>query len=204
VLFNNPKGRLAMRFTAVLLLLIILVVGCNRSGLEPSQSVASVNKDTEKPPARATDPSRFSSWGLSCEEDHGVTEAAPEKCAISQIVTTDSKSGRVLLGVTVDYLDSPTVPTIHFRFSATAKPAPGIGVKIDEQAEMRLPISDCNAHRCEASGRLVPDVLKLFQTGRVAQVAFIAENDKQVTLPVMLNGFDIALAALNDRNNASR
>lgn len=193
-----------MRITAVVLLVMILVAGCNRSGLEPSQSVASVNKDTGKPQAGATDPSRFSSWGLSCEEGQGLKEAVPEKCAISQIVTTDLKSGRVLLGVTVDYLDSPTVPTIHFRFSPTAKPAPGIGVKIDEQAEMRLPVSDCNARRCEASGRLVPDVLRLFQTGRVAQVAFIAENDKQVTLPVMLNGFNIALAALNDRNNASR
>lgn len=193
-----------MRITAIVLLLMILVAGCNRSGLEPSQSVASVSKGTGKSQAGATDPSRFSSWGLSCEEDQGLKDAAPKKCAISQIVTTDLKSGGVLLGVTVNFLDSPTVPTIHFRFSPTAKPAPGIGVKIDEQAEMRLPISDCNAQRCEASGRLVSDVLKLFQAGRVAQVAFIAENDKQVTIPLMLNGFDIALAALNNRNNASR
>ena len=186
-----------MRIPTQVLLLMILLAGCNRSGLAPSQSVASINKDTGQHRAAVTDQARFSYWGLSCEKTHDVEDMASKKCAISQVVTTDLKSGKVLLGVTVDYLDSPTVPTIHFRFSPTAKPAPGIGVKIDEQAEMRLPISGCNTQRCEASGRLVPEVLKFFQTGHIAQIAFIAENDKQVILPLMLNGFDMALSALN-------
>ncbi len=101
--------------------------------------------------------------------------------------------------VTVDYLDSPSVATIHFRFSPTAKVAPGIGIKIDESTEMRLPINDCNTQRCEASGRLKPDVLELWRSGRTAQLAFIADNDQQVTLPISLDGFDKAMAALDER-----
>lgn len=198
-------GGLIMRISIVVLLLAILVVACSRSDFEPPQSVASVNKGTQQPPAAMQGEKRFSSWGLSCKGDQAAVkevEAASENCVISQIVAADLKGERVLLGVIVDYLDSPTVPIIHFRFSPSARPAPGIGVKIDAQPEMRLAISNCNAQRCEASGRLVPDVLRLFQAGRVAQVAFIAENDKQVTLPLVLTGFDMALAALTHRYSA--
>ena len=187
-----------MRTTAVLLL-VVLVTGCDRSDSGPSQPAASVNKETGQSQAAATLPARFSSWSLSCEGTQDVKDLTSKRCAISQIVTTNPKSARVLLGVTVDYLDSPVVPTIRFRFSPTARVAPGIGIKIDELAEMRLPINDCNVQRCEASGRLVPDVLKLWRSGRLAQVAFIAENDKQVTLPVSLDGFPIAIAALNEQ-----
>jgi invasion protein IalB len=192
-----------MRTTAVLLF-VVLVAGCNRNDSEPAQPVASLSKETPQLQSPVTLPARFSSWSLSCEGTQDVKDLTSKRCAISQIVTTNPKSAKVLLGVTVDYRDSPSVPTIHFRFSPTARVAPGIGIKIDELAEMRLPISDCNAQRCEASGRLVPDVLKLWQSGRLAQVAFIAENDKQVTLPVSLDGFPMAIAALNEQYRAVR
>lgn len=191
-----------MRIANGILLLVIFVAGCDHGDSARSQPVATVNKDPVKPQSAMMDEARFSAWGLSCESAQEVKDLASKKCIIAQIVTTDPKSGRVLLGVTVDYLDSPTVATIRFRFSPTAKVASGIGIKIDESTEMRLPISDCDAQRCEAFGRLKPDVLKLWRSGRMAQLAFIAENDQQVTLPIFLDGFDRALAALDERYRA--
>lgn len=191
-----------MRIITGVVLLIVLVAGCDRSDSARSQPAVLANKDPLQSRSATIDPVRFSAWGLSCESAQDVKDPASRKCIISQIVTTDPKGSRVLLGVTVDYLDSPAVATIHFRFSPTAKIVSGIGIKIDESTEMRLPISDCDAQRCEASGRLKPDVLKLWQSGRIAQFAFIAENDRQVTLPISLEGLDMALAALDERYRA--
>lgn len=192
-----------MRIATGILLLIILVPGCDRTDPVPSQPALPINKDAQQLVPAVIDPNRFSAWGLSCEETQDAMQATAKKCVISQLVTTDPKSGRVLLGVTVDYLNSSAVPTIRFRFSPAAKVAPGIGIKIDESTEMRLPVSDCNPQRCEASGRLKPDVLKLWRSGRIAQFAFFAENDQQVTLPISLEGFDMAMVALEERYRAA-
>lgn len=187
------------RIAIGILILVMLVAGCDRSDSVRSQPVAPINKDSLQSQSAKIDETRFSAWGLSCEEAQSAKDLTSQKCIISQLVTTDPKGDRVLLGVTVDYLDSPSVATIHFRFSPTAKVAPGIGIKIDESTEMRLPINDCNTQRCEASGRLKPDVLELWRSGRTAQLAFIADNDQQVTLPISLDGFDKAMAALDER-----
>jgi invasion protein IalB len=192
-----------MRIATGVLLLIILVAGCDRSEPVRSQPALLINKDAPPPQPAMIEQTRFSAWGLSCEEAQDVMQMASNKCIISQLVTTDPKSGRVVLGVTVDYLNSPAVATIRFRFSPTAKVAPGIGIKIDESTEMRLPVSDCNPRRCEASGRLKPEVLKLWRSGRIAQFAFFAENDRQVTLPISLEGFDMAMVALKERYRAA-
>jgi invasion protein IalB len=45
-------------------------------------------------------------------------------------------------------------------------------------------------------GRLAPNVLKLWRTGKLAQFAFIEEGGKQMLLPIILSGFDDALSAL--------
>lgn len=145
-----------------------------------------------------TKEARYSSWGLSCavaQDQHG---SPLERCMVSQRVAVDPKGEKVVLGITVDYSDSPTVPTMRIRFSASAKARAGIGIKIDELPEMRLAINNCNAQRCESVGRLSPKVLKLWRGGKNAQVAFIEGGGRQVLVPVSLAGFDAALTALGD------
>lgn len=163
---------------------------------------AAVSRDTaSKAGPRVTLEKRFFSWGLSCAialDDRG---APVEHCMISQMVATDPKRGKVLLGVTVDYRDSATVPSMRFRFSRGAVIERGIGIKIDGHPELRLAIQDCNDQRCESVGRLSPKVLKLWRSGKNAQLAFIGQTGKQVLLPISLSGFDAALAALSRHRN---
>lgn len=141
----------------------------------------------------------FASWGLSCATAQGPDGKPLERCMVSQWVTTEPKGGKVLLGVTVDYADSPTVPTMRFRFAPVAKQSAGVGIKIDNQPEMRLAINDCNTQRCEAVGRLAPKVLLMWQKGRIAQFAFVEQGGKQVIFPITLSGFEPALSDLRRR-----
>ncbi|SFU73309.1 invasion associated locus B family protein [Pseudoduganella namucuonensis] len=148
----------------------------------------------EKP--RVTREARFDSWGLTCAVSKNEAGQPEERCMISQLVYTNPQKARVVLGVSVDYGDSSKVPTMRARFSPAAVQKAGIGVKIDAQPEMRLAISDCNEQRCEAVGRLSPEVLKLWRNGKMAQLAFLQQGGKQMLLPVSLTGFGNALTAL--------
>ncbi len=121
-----------------------------------------------------------------------------QRCSLSQVVATDPAGKNVLLGVAVDQFDSPTVPTIHFRFSATALRDAGLGMKIDDVATLRLPISDCDRQFCQANGRIDEKLLGLMRAGKVIQVAFLTAERKQVTVPVSLSGFNVAIDALRE------
>lgn len=118
---------------------------------------------------------------------------------VSQLITNAPKTGKVILGVTIDHEDSPAVPTIRFRFAPIALQTAGVGIKIDAQPELRLAIRDCNAQRCEAVGRLTPAMQKLWRKGVLAQFAFVDQNRKQLLFPISLSGLDAALDALRQR-----
>lgn len=139
---------------------------------------------------------RFDSWHLSCAVAQDNRGMSHERCMVSQMVAIDPKGKKVVLGLTVDYADSPTVPTMRIRFSPAANRKAGIGIKIDNNPEMRLVINNCNAKRCESVGRLSPKVLKLWRSGKQAQLAFIVQGGKQMLLPISLSGFDAAILAL--------
>jgi invasion protein IalB len=140
---------------------------------------------------------RFASWGLVCEVAADPTGRGSERCSISQAVSLDPGRTKVVLGVVADYLDSPDVLTLRFRLAPTAERRAGIGLKVDDRPEMRLPLDDCNAQRCEAAGRLRGEALKRWREGKAVQLAFIdTSSGRQVLLPIALYGFVSALNAL--------
>lgn len=146
---------------------------------------------------------RFASWGYSCAVAGNGKGAEVERCMISQMVATNPRERKVVLGLTVDFEDSRTVPTLRARFSADAKREAGIGIKIDEKPEMRLAIGDCNTQRCESLGRMSTPVLKAWSSGKIGKFAFLRQSGKQVLLPISLDGFDQALAALRQHPGGS-
>lgn len=152
---------------------------------------------------QATKEQRFESWGLTCAVARDEKGDPSERCMISQVVATDRAQTKVVLGITIDYLDSPSVPTVRFRFSSAAKASAGIGVKIDNQPDMRLAITGCNPERCESVGRMAAPVLKLWRGGKRGQMAFLFQNGKQVLIPFSLSGFRPALSALERAVKAS-
>lgn len=186
--------------------LISLILAANLAGAAPTrpQAGSGVPADMAQDRPKVTKEMRFSAWGLSCAVAQNDRGSAEERCMISQVIATDPQRKKVVLGITVDYLDSPKTPTVHFRFAAGANTKAGIGLKIDDRPEMRLVINNCNEQRCESVGRLSPDVLKVWRKGKNAQFAFLAKNGEQVILPVSLAGFDAALAALDKQLKETR
>jgi invasion protein IalB len=162
------------------------------SSAEPVFGQDALSEDPSRP--RLTRDERYAAWGMSCAVAAGGTGQPQERCMLSQVVGTQ---GKVVLGVTVDYLDSAHVPTMRLRFSPGADRKAGVGFKIDDQPEMRLPISDCNTRHCEAVGRLTPPVLAQWKSGKLAQLAFIQEGGRQALLPIPLTGFRDAMSALD-------
>jgi invasion protein IalB len=153
---------------------------------------------------KVTKEQRFGAWGLTCAVANDDKGLPMQRCMVSQLVSTDPQHGKVVLGITVDHADSPTVPTIRFRFSAAAQRKTGVGIKAGNAAPMMLAISDCNPTRCEAAGRLSPEVLKVWRSSRNARFAFRLTGGKQVTLPMSTVGLDQALEALRQQNAKAR
>ena len=153
------------------------------------------------PLAAAPEPEqRFGAWGLTCMS--AAPDSRSQTCVLSQVVRVGRDGGGIVLGVTIDHFDSSAIPTIHFRFTAEADRRAGIGIKIGQRPEMRLPIADCDARRCEAAGRLSGDALSIFRSGEAAQVAFIGPGGRQVTAPLSLADLSAALEALRLRQPA--
>jgi invasion protein IalB len=194
----------ALRYSTLLsctaftsLLLIALPLPANASPVRLDSVALNKQSAIERP--QITEEKQFVSWGLSCAVAQDPNGNASKRCNISQIVSADPEGKKVVLGVTVDFLDARDVPTMRFRLTPEARKNAGIGIKIDDKPEMRLAIDQCSAKRCEAVGRLTSTVLKMWRTGKVAQLAFIESGGKQVLVPVSLAGFDPALAELRTR-----
>ncbi len=134
----------------------------------------------------------FGDWSLICP-DKGEDKSA---CFISQSVATDPKGQKVLLGISVSFVGTPNVPRIDFRLTPTAVAEAGIGLKIDNGDEFRLPISECDKRICVASGLLDKNMLARLKNGTFCQLAYILPGGKQMTLPVSLKGFSKAYSNL--------
>lgn len=164
--------------------------GESASAAAPPPAVSAPSQEAGAPQTQA------GRWGVVCGPTPSGVRRPEPRCAIAQIVAADPAGQKVVLGTTVDFFDSPEVPTIRFRFSADAERNAGLGIKIDNGLEFRLAISGCDAQKCEAFGRLSGPVLNALQKGRLAQVAFISRSSGEVNAPLSLAGFAEALEAL--------
>ncbi|RJG09416.1 invasion associated locus B family protein [Massilia cavernae] len=145
---------------------------------------------------RVTREERFGAWGYSCAVAGYSHGAQAERCMVSQLVAVNLQKRQVVVGLTVDFADSDQVPTLRARFSASAVQKAGIGIRIDDRPALRLVISSCDRSRCEAAGRLVPEVLQVWCTGKQAHFAYLHQGGQQIVLPISLAGFERALDAL--------
>jgi len=147
------------------------------------------------PSSAQSPPKIFGSWSLDCPADR-------PRCFLSQIVAVDPEGRQVVLGASVELGPPGAPPMIHFRLTRHVEINPGLGVKVDDAPELRLAISTCAQQACEAAGRLTPFVESLFSTGRVAQIAFIGPEARQVVVPLRLAEFTAAMAALRRAGEA--
>lgn len=133
----------------------------------------------------------FGGWGLLC------FDRKPKVCTLSQSVATDARGSQVVMGVSVRYPPGSNQPEISFRISKDAMADSGIGLKIDQGAEYRLPMGRCDDRVCAANGWLVGELKAALEDGQVAQVAYFMPGKKQVLAPITLKGFKAGVSALS-------
>lgn len=150
----------------------------------------------EKPKEPTLKSENYGSWSLICSESTGDKA----HCQISQIISNDTKGEKVVLGISVYFLESTTTkPAITFRMSSKAIQKAGIGLKIDNGDEYRLPINECNDKICTATGLLDTALLDKLNHGTYCQIAFLLQNRQQMAVPVALNGFKESFSRLQSK-----
>jgi invasion protein IalB len=130
-------------------------------------------------------PSRYGAWTLNCNTES--SDKTPV-CVATQLVTKGNNAQQVVIGVTVGYEAQHALPHIIFRVSPGANTHKGAAVKIDQQAHVNIPISNCDAKICEVRSFIPNALLEQMQQGKLLQFAFFIKN-QQITYPVSLDGF---------------
>lgn len=129
------------------------------------------------------------SWSVECSGDGG-------KCAATQKVTTDPEGVKVVLGVMVEPAKGKGAPQLTFRMSNRAYVPAGAGLKIDDHEPLRAPISGCDAEVCEVRAWLTPELSRQMRGGKLLIFAYFLDSQRQMSLPVSLDGFGGALDRL--------
>ena len=77
----------------------------------------------------------------------------------------------------------------------------GVGMKMDEQPPVRLPLGSCDKAVCEARGWLTDDMTGQLRKGRLLRFAYYIDTRNQITYPVSLDGLDGALDYMVENDN---
>lgn len=149
----------------------------------------------------AAEPQSFGRWQLQClPPGHAARPPmlAPGErfCILGQLVTTDEARRQVVLAATVDFAEGADSPALRFRLAPAIRRESGLGLKVDDQPEMRLPITACDQRVCIAAGRLTPEVQARLEAGRAGEVNFMMADGRMLPVPLGLAGFGEGMAAL--------
>ena len=139
--------------------------------------------------AHAIQNQSFEAWSLLCGKQGN--------CSLSQLVSLDPKGDKVLAGINVNYSVSSDFPVLMVRLPPAANLKAGLGIKVDDNKAIQLPLSQCNASACQSVIKIDKQLLSELQSGKVALFAIsVGEDKRQLTLPVSLAGFNKGFQAL--------
>ncbi|QHJ12423.1 hypothetical protein FX988_02680 [Paraglaciecola mesophila] len=139
-------------------------------------------------PAHAQSKQTFGSWSLLCG-DQG-------NCSVSQLVAMDPDGKKVLLGANINFSMSNSFPVLMLRMPPNLNKTSGVGIKIDDNKAIQVALSQCTSVACQSVIKIDKTLFAEMRDGKLAKVAFALEKRKQLTLPLSLDGFSDAYAAL--------
>ncbi|RKF18739.1 hypothetical protein DBZ36_10095 [Alginatibacterium sediminis] len=119
-------------------------------------------------------------WKSSCDQQQRCNATLP-------VVVENQGQKRVVAGLT--YLYNPPGDILRIRFSPKATRGAGIGLKVDQNKALQLPISNCDDKVCEVNIAVDTQLLNELRGGQWMLLAY-QENTKQRTLPIQIFGFN--------------
>ncbi|GDY25504.1 MULTISPECIES: invasion associated locus B family protein [unclassified Agarivorans] len=130
----------------------------------------------------------FEAWTVKCPPG--------KPCVITQmIMKKQGDAANVIAGVS--YFNHAEQPILKIRISANAEPKKGLGLKIDEQKALHLPITTCDNKLCEVNVVADRQLIEDLQNGKLMSIAYILKsNQQQTAFPVILTGFKQAYGSI--------
>ncbi|MCW8885280.1 MAG: invasion associated locus B family protein [Motiliproteus sp.] len=135
----------------------------------------------------------YGAWNVQCKPRTGSTE---NLCVANQLITAGKSKEHAIFGVMVAQNREHKLPHIIFRMGPTANIQKGAAVKVDDHKPFRVAISKCDEQTCEVRSLIPEPLLSQMRSGKLLKFAFFVDN-KQVTYPVYLEGFDKTYTALS-------
>ena len=150
------------------------------------------------PAARAQAPdgtvkAQHGDWQVVCKPP--PAGSAKEVCALVQSVTAEDRSN---VGLTI-YFQKFSNGTRVLRVFAPLGVLlpPGLGLKIDDKDVGHAPFLRCHTFACYAQVVVEDPLINQLKTGKQAVFIIFQTEEAGIGIPISLNGFDKAVAALN-------
>jgi invasion protein IalB len=131
-------------------------------------------------------------WQVSCRTPAGAKE---EKCALVQSVTAEDRPN---VGLTVLFYkaESEDKKLLRVVVPLGVLLPTGLGLKINNQDVGNAPFLKCSRKGCIAEVVLQDEVIKKMKGGGTAMFIIFDTPEAGIGIPISLQGFDQALAAL--------
>jgi invasion protein IalB len=136
------------------------------------------------PGAAPQAPSRGPGWAVNCKSE--ATDKALD-CRLSQTVVTENR--QLLANVTFHFPPAPQKPETIVQVPLGVLLPAGATVQVDENTAQQLSFRACDRNGCYAQGPLSPDVLAQLRKGKQVSVAFKNLAEKEIKVPLSLDGF---------------
>jgi invasion protein IalB len=166
------------------------------AGLTPVMAQSAPAQKLQNPPLNpegGTIKSQHGDWQVVCKAP--APGAKNETCALVQSVTAEDRNN---VGLTV-YFQKFSNGTRVLRVFAPLGVLlpPGLGLKIDNKDVGNAPFLRCHTFACYAQVVVEEPLIAQLKTGKQAVFIIFQTEEAGIGIPISLNGFDKALAALN-------
>ena len=135
------------------------------------------------PPAQAE--KKGPGWAVNCKS--GVSDDGLE-CRLSQTVVTQ-QGGQLLTDVTFRIPADKKTPEVIVRLPLGAFLPAGAMLQVDDKPPQRLDFRACDRSGCYAQAPISSQMLKDLQSGRELKVTFKNLAEKEINVPLSLDGF---------------
>ncbi len=153
----------------------------------------------EDPPPPVTEPAdgtvkaQHGDWQVVCKSP--PPGAKNEVCALVQSVTAEDRSN---VGLTIYFQKFTTgVRVLRVFAPLGVLLPPGVGLKIDDADVGHAPFLRCHTFACYAQVTVEDKLVEQLKSGKTAIFVIFQTEEAGIGIPVSLNGFGDALAALN-------
>jgi invasion protein IalB len=143
--------------------------------------------------AQEAEPKTYGDWGYKCDKSE---DGAEELCYVFQNVTR-TEGGQLVMGARIAYRPGQSDPLLVITVPLGTLLPPGLALTMEGVDPVKLPFFLCANEGCTTIATPLPAAMvTAMKKGNRAVVRVAAPNQQVVGLPLSLQGFTAAMAAL--------